>query len=114
MIIAFDPLIFLTIIIIQIANRYLKINITKAQEKIIMHPYMQFAMYFSIIYFTTRNIVYSLIIVLISYVFLNILFNENHKHNILSKVWLKEQNIISDIIYSQKEQYKNNINIYHQ
>jgi len=114
MIMTFDPLIFLTIIILQIANRYLKIDITKAQEKIIMHPYMQFAMYFSIIYFTTRNIAYTLIIVLISYIFLVILFNENHKHNILSKAWLKEQNIISDIIYSQKEQYKNNLNIFHE
>ncbi len=114
MIIAFDPLIFLTIIVLQIANRYLKINITKAQEKIIMHPYTQFAMYFSIIYFTTRNLAYSLIIVLISYVFLTILFNENHKHNILSKAWLKSENLISEQIFSQKELYKNNMNIYHE
>lgn len=113
MILAFDPLIFLTIIVLQIANRYLKINMTKAQEKIIMHPYMQFAMYFSIIYFTTRNIAYSLIIVLLSYIFLTILFNENHKHNILPKTWLKEQNFINTPIHSEKELYKNNIEIFH-
>jgi predicted nucleic acid binding AN1-type Zn finger protein len=52
----------------------------------------------------------SLIIVCIIYLCAKILFNENHKYNILSKKWLIEENIISGSDYkSLKELYIKNI-----
>lgn len=109
----FDPLILFSIMLLQIANRYMKINITKAQEKLINHPYSQIIMYFCIIYFATRNVFNTVIIVIVSYVFMNILFNENNKHNIFSKSWLYKENLINEPLPSYKDEYKNNIKNLH-
>ena len=111
--IAFDPLFSLSIILLQISNRFMKISITPAQEKILMHPITQTAMYASIIYFTTKNMILTCLIVIISYMFLTILFNENHKMNILPRQWLYKQNLIPDAGQSSKEMYKNNMDRYH-
>jgi len=108
----FDPLFSIAIIISQVAGKYLKYDITKAQEKILTHPFMQFVMYFCIIYFSTKNIPLSLIIVLVSFILLHVLLNENHKYNILSPVWLYEEKIIKEEVVSQKDVYKQNINKY--
>lgn len=111
---SFDPLILSSIMLLQISNRFMKINITKAQEKILYHPYTQVIMYFCIIYFTTRNLSNTIIIVIVSYVFLQILFNENHENNILSKSWLQKENLLQEPIkFFNKDIYKMNINQYH-
>ncbi len=110
---AFDPLFSLSIIMLQISNRYMKIKLTPAQEKILMNPIVQTAMYTSIIYFTTKNIIVTCFIVIISYLFLVILFNENHKLNILSKSWLYKENLIDTNVLSDKDAYITNIEKYH-
>ena len=111
--IAFDPITFITIILLQIANRYLKLDMTKAQEKIIMHPYTQMAMYCSVIYFTTKSVPFTLIILLITYICAQILFNENHRLNVLSKSWLYDQKIIDEKPEGKKQKYIENLQKYH-
>lgn len=102
-----DPLNIFAIILMQLANRYLKIDLTKIQEKIVIHPITQLAMYGSVIYLTTRNILTTLIIIVATYVLVHILFNENHHLNILPPKLLNKD------ITSAKELYKNNITVYH-
>jgi hypothetical protein len=109
----FDPLVSLSIIMLQVSNRYMRINITPAQEKILMHPITQISMYASIIYFTTKNILLTLFIVIISYLFLVVLFNENHRLNILPKDWLYKEKLSDVMSESSKEMYKNNLEKYH-
>ena len=109
---SFDPLSSLLLIVLQISNKYMKLDITKAQEKIFFHPFTQTIMYFSVIYFTTRNVPLSLFIVLLTYILLYVLLNENHKYNILPKIWLYENKIISKY-ESDKEKYIENLNKYH-
>lgn len=112
---SFDPIYILSIILIQIANRHMRIDMTKAQEKIIMHPYTQYLMYICVIYFTTKNIPFTLITILFTYIFAFILLNENHKLNILPKQWLYNENIINEIPNkNNKLIYKENIYKYHQ
>jgi hypothetical protein len=111
--IGFDPLISLSIILLQISNRFMRINITPAQEKILMHPLTQVAMYASIIYFTTKNILLTLFIVIVSYMFLVVLFNENHKLNVLPKSWLYKENLSDVPSESCKQKYINNLEKYH-
>jgi len=65
---------------------------------------------FALIYVTTKNVLTSITIVALVYLFVHILFNENHKYNILSKQWLKNENFITDGNYmSLKEIYLKNI-----
>ena len=109
-IITLEPLSIIFLILVQIGGRYLKIELTPAQQKIINNVVIQSIILFAIILMATKNIANSLIIVCFTYLCINILFNENHKYNILSKKWLIDENIISVNDYkSLKEIYIINI-----
>ena len=109
-IVTIEPLSMIFLILVQIGGRFLKIELTPAQQKIINNVVIQSIILFAIILMATKNIVNSLIIVCFIYLCVKILFNENHKYNILSKRWLVEENIISSNDYkSLKDIYKKNI-----
>lgn len=115
----FDPLLLLSIMFFQIGNRYLKINLTKAQEKLLMHPYTQIGLYFMIVYYSTRDLKMTIFIVLLSSLFFFILFNEQSKYHILSEEWLQKENIKTDEnnekeVINMTESYKNNLHVIHQ
>jgi hypothetical protein len=105
-----EPLSMIFLILVQVGGRYLKIELTPAQQKIMNNNVIQSLILFAIILMATKNIGNSLIIVLFIYLCANILFNENHKYNILSKKWLIDENIISSNNYkSLKDTYLKNI-----
>ena len=100
-----EPLSMIFLILVQVGGRYLKIELTPAQQKIINNVIIQSIILFAIILMATKNIVNSFI-----YLCVKILFNENHKYNILSKKWLMEENIISSSNYkSLKDIYIKNV-----
>jgi hypothetical protein len=108
--ITLEPLSMIFLILVQIGGRYLKIELTPAQQKIVNNVVIQSVILFAIILMATKNVANSLIIVCFIYLCANILFNENHKYNILSKKWLIEENILSGSDYkSLKELYIKNI-----
>lgn len=113
----FDPLLLISIMFFHIGNRYLKIEITKVQEKILLHPYTQFFLYVILVYYSTRDILFTIIIVIASYLLLFVLFNEKSKYHILSKEWLKKENLLtttdSKEVANSKETYINNIALLH-
>jgi hypothetical protein len=105
-----EPMSMIFLILVQVGGRYLRIELTPAQQKIINNGVIQSIILFAIILMATKNIGNSLIIVCFIYLCVNILFNENHKYNVLSKKWLVEENIISSSNYkSLKEIYLKNI-----
>jgi len=109
-IVTIEPLSMIFLILVQIGGRFLKIELTPAQQKLINNVIIQSIILFAIILMATKNIVNSLIIVCFIYLCVNILFNENHKYNILSKRWLMQEQIISSNDYkSLKDIYKKNI-----
>jgi hypothetical protein len=109
-IVTMEPLSMIFLILVQVGGRYLRIELTPAQQKIINNVVIQSLILFAIILMATKNIVNSLIIVSFVYLCVKILFNENHKYNILSKKWLIEENIISSNNYkSLKDIYIKNI-----
>ena len=109
-IVTMEPLSMIFLILVQVGGRYLRIELTPAQQKIINNVVIQSIILFAIILMATKNVVNSLIIVSFVYLCVKILFNENHKYNILSKKWLMEENIISSNNYkSLKDIYMKNI-----
>ena len=109
-IVTMEPLSMIFLILVQVGGRYLRIELTPAQQKIINNVVIQSLILFAIILMATKNVVNSLIIVSFVYLCVKILFNENHKYNILSKKWLMEENIISSNNYkSLKDIYMKNI-----
>ncbi len=106
-----EPLSILFFIVVQIGGRYLKIDLTPAQQKLINNSMFQSIILLSIIYVSTKNFTNSIIIVMVIYICIYVLFNENHKYNILSKKWLYDEKIIVDEKYNKiKEIYIKNIN----
>jgi hypothetical protein len=110
---AFDPLLSLSIIFLQVSNKYLKIDVTKAQEKILMHPLSQALMYFVIIFYTTRSVAITTFIVALSYLFFFVFFNEQHRYNLYPREWLYKEHLINNKPVSYKDTYKTNIQKYH-
>lgn len=105
-----EPLSMIFLILVQVGGRYLRIELTPAQHKIINNVVVQSIILFAIILMATKNIGNTLIIVCFVYLCVNILFNENHKYNVFSKKWLIDENIISSKNYkSLKDVYLKNI-----
>jgi hypothetical protein len=105
-----EPISILFLILVQIGGRYLKIELTKAQQRIINDPLVQAIILFAIILMATKNVFLTCVIVIVFYLFVFVLFNENSKYNVLSKKWLKNENLISGTNYmSLKDIYYKNI-----
>jgi hypothetical protein len=105
-----EPLSILFFIVVQIGGRYLKIDLTPAQQKLINNSMFQSIILLSIIYVSTKNFTNSIIIVMVIYICIYVLFNENHKYNILSKKWLYDEKIIETEYNNIKDIYIKNIN----
>jgi len=103
-----DPIYTLIFIVSNLGHRYIKHDITIAQDKILNHSVTQTFMYFSIVYFSTRNLPLSIVIVVITYLLFKVFLNENNRYNIFSKSWLYQNKIIDEYI-SDKDVYINNI-----
>ena len=100
-----EPLSILFFIVVQIGGRYLKIDLTPAQQKLINNSMFQSIILLSIIYVSTKNFTNSIIIVMVIYICIYVLFNENHKYNILSKKWLYDEKIIETEYNNIKDIY---------
>jgi len=105
-----EPLSIMFLILVQFGGRYLKIELTQAQQKIINNSIFQTILLFSIIFMATKSLAKSVIIVSLLYIFINVLLNENNKYNVLSKKWLIKEKILKNTnIKSLKDIYKKNI-----
>ena len=104
-----EPLSILFFIVVQIGGRYLKIDLTPAQQKLINNSMFQSIILLSIIYVSTKNFTNSIIIVMVIYICIYVLYNENHKYNILSKKWLYDEKIIETEYNNIKDIYIKNI-----
>ena len=105
-----EPLSIFFLILVQFGGRYLKVEFTPAQQKIINNSIFQTIILFSIVYMATKSFAKSVIIVSLIYISINVLFNENHKYNVLSKKWLIKEKILKKSDKKPlKEIYKKNI-----
>jgi hypothetical protein len=108
-----DPLTALSFVILQVGGSSLKYDLSEAQKKILSHPYMQIIIFIAIVYFSTKNVLSTIIISILFYILIYILFNEKHKYNLLSKKWLYKEKIIYDNSNdSPKDKYKNILALY--
>lgn len=105
-----EPLSIFFLILVQFGGRYLKVELTPAQQKIINNAIFQTIILFSIVYMATKSFAKSVIIISLIYISINVLFNENHKYNVLSKNWLIKEKILKKSEKKPlKEIYKKNI-----
>jgi hypothetical protein len=91
-----DPLLILSLVIMNIGAKFLDIKLTDFQQKLIKNHIVQALILFSMVYIGTRDIIKSIIIVVMIYLLIYVLLNENHQFNIYSKKLLYNEGIINN------------------
>lgn len=76
--------------------RHVNFNLTDAQKKILAHPMSKFVVMFAMFYVSTRSIYWSVLLLLIYFLAINMLLNENHALNILPKSWLVAEGFVNE------------------
>lgn len=71
--------------------RHLNFDLTDAQRAIINRPIGKVAILFGMFYMSTRSILWSILLVGIYFLCVNMLLNENHPLNIFSVQWLQKE-----------------------
>lgn len=95
-VLSFDPLLMISLVLMQIGAKYLDLQLTEFQKKLIKNSFVQAIILFGIIYIPIRDVFKTFLIVCLIYLTIYVLFNENHKMNIYSKRWLYNEGIIKD------------------
>jgi len=96
MILTIDPILIISLISMQIGAKYLDIQLTEFQKRLIKNNIIQALILFGIIYVPVRDVIKSALIVCLIYLIIYVLLNENHKLNIYSKKWLFNEGIIKE------------------
>ena len=100
----------LSMFFMQLGARNVQFQFTDAQKKILQHPYTQVFLMTAMFYAPTRNIVLSVLLVLLYYVATRILLNEVHPLNVYSKHWLAKEGFSSkDTVETLKNNYFTNL-----
>ena len=71
----------------------MNMDLTAAQKQLVSHPISKIIILFAMFYVSTRNIWWSIILILTYIVVINMLLNEKHPFNIFSKRWLANNGI---------------------
>ena len=106
-IMAFDPLLMCSVILMQIGAKYLDLELTDFQKKLLKNNIVQGIILFGIIYLPVRDIFKTTVIVFLIYLIVHVLLNEKHKYNVFSKQWLHTEGIIQNYIDIKKKYYEN-------
>jgi hypothetical protein len=93
---AFDPVLIISLVLMQVGAKYLDLQLTEFQKKIIKNNFVQAIILFGIVYIPVRDFIKTTLIVCLIYLIIYVLFNENHKFNIYSKKWLFNEGVIKE------------------
>jgi len=104
---SFDPLLIGSMILMQIGARHLDIELTDFQKKIIKHKLVQSIILFGLIYIPVRDITKTLLIMILIYLIVYVIFNENNNYNLFSKKILYNEGIIKNYNDIKKKYYNN-------
>jgi len=102
-----DPLLILSLVIMNIGAKFLDIKLTDFQQKIIKNHIVQGIILFSMVYIGIRDILKSIIIVFMIYLLIYVLLNEKHQFNIYSKRLLYNEGIIQNYNNIKDKYYLN-------
>jgi len=102
-----DPLLIISLVVMNIGAKFLDIKLTDFQQKLIKNHIVQAIILFSMVYIGTREILKSIIIVIIIYLLIYVLLNENHEFNIYSKKLLYNEGIIQNYNNIKDKYYYN-------
>lgn len=107
----FDPILIFSVIAMQVGARYLDLELTDFQKKLLKNKVIQTFILLGLIYIPIRDIKSSIIILIIIYLIIYVLFNENNYYNLFSKKFLYDEGILKDYNDLKKKYYDNYLNL---
>jgi len=107
-VLTFDPVLIISLVLMQVGAKYLDLQLTDFQKKLIKNSFIQAIILFGIVYIPVRDVIKTTLIVALIYLIIYVLFNENHKLNVYSKRWLYNEGIIKEY-QDLKNKYYNKI-----
>lgn len=67
----------LMMLLLNLGGRFLGLEISKEQERVFQHPWVRRALFFTVLFVATRNIMVAFVMTIFVVLFISILFNEN-------------------------------------
>lgn len=100
-----------TALVSQVGSRHLAFQFTDAQKKLLQHPIGQLLILYTMFYISTRSLLLSAVLIGIYILLINVLLNEKHSWNVLSRNWLKREGFLTSDTPNQSELYNKNIEL---
>lgn len=67
----------LMMLLLNLGGRFLGLEVTKEQERFFQHPWIRRALFFTVLFVATRNVMVAFVMTIFVVLFVSILFNEN-------------------------------------
>jgi hypothetical protein len=103
----FDPVLILSVILMQVGARHLDLELTDFQKKLIKNKIVQAIILFGLVYIPVRDIGKTIMVLILIYLMIYVVFNENNNYNLFSKKYLYKEGIISNYNDFKKKYYDN-------
>jgi hypothetical protein len=107
----FDPVLILSVILMQVGARHLDLELTDFQKKLIKNKIVQAIILFGLVYIPVRDIGKTIMVLILIYLMIYVVFNENNNYNLFSKKYLYKEGIISNYNDFKKKYYDNLSNL---
>jgi hypothetical protein len=109
---AFDPLLLLSVILIQVGARHLDLELTDFQKKLLKNKIIQAIILFGLIYIPIRDVKKAIVVLAMIYLCIYVIFNENNNYNLFSKRFLYKEGIIKEFNDIKQKYYDNLASIF--
>jgi hypothetical protein len=103
----FDPVLILSVILMQVGARHLDLELTDFQKKLIKNKIVQAIILFGLVYIPVRDIGKTIMVLILIYLMIYVVFNENNNYNLFSKKYLYNEGIIKNYNDIKKKYYNN-------
>ena len=108
----FDPILIFSVIAMQVGARYLDLELTEFQKKLLKNKVIQTLILLGLIYVPLRDIKRSIMVLILIYLVIYVLFNETNYYNLFPKKFLYNHGILKDYNDIKKKYYDNYLNLF--
>lgn len=110
-----DMLAIFAAFIMHAGARHISFELTDAQKKLLSMPLSKAIILAALFYISTRSIKWTIILLALYFIVINMLLNENHPLNIFSPGWLLTQGFLqnNNVDKSYTDLYMKNISTFH-
>lgn len=108
-----DPFSLASTFMMQWGARHIQFDLTDAQKKLLSQPFARIFVLWAMFYVSTRNMRWTLLLVVTYIVVTQWLLNEKHPLNILPRKWLEQHGFVEPQKehFSVYERYRNNLQL---